>query len=163
MGRQAFTIGDLENWQAMLYVIGPGGVGKSTILMKVLNKWYEDEDVGVISNNIDSKFGIKPHAKKFMVLAPEISDSFKMEQTEWQLIVEGGRNTYQEKYKNDETIDWINHVMFSGNKLFKFKNNSDSVSRRVALLRFWKKVANVDTHLDKKLLSELGVIIKLCV
>ena len=163
MGRQAFTIGDLDNWQAMLYVIGPGGVGKSTILMNILNKWYENEDVGVISNNIDSKFGIKQHATKFMVLAPEISDSFKMEQTEWQLIVEGGRNTYQEKYKKDETISWINHVMFSGNKLFKFKNNSDSVSRRVALLKFWKKVVNVDTHLDKKLLSEIPIIMKLCV
>ena len=74
--------------------------------MKILQKWYDEEDVGIISNNIDTKFGIKPHVNKFMVLAPEISENFKMEQTDWQLLVEGGRNTYSEKYKNDETIDW---------------------------------------------------------
>ena len=96
-------------------------------------------DVGVSSNNIDSKFGIKPHAKKFMVLAPVISENFRMEQTVWQLIVEGGRNTYSEKYKNDETIEWINHLIMGGNNMFKFKNNSESVSRRVAIGRFYKK------------------------
>ena len=163
MGRMCFSIGDLDNWQVLLFLLGQAGTGKSTILMKILQKWYDEEDVGVISNNIDSKFGIKPHANKFMVLAPEISENFKMEQTDWQLLAEGGRNTYSEKYKNDETIDWTLHMTMGGNKIMRYKNNSESVSRRTAVVNFWKKVLNTDTEIDKKLATEMPYIIKLCV
>jgi len=163
MGRMCFTIGDLDNWQVLLYLLGQAGAGKSTILMKILQKWYDEEDVGVISNNIDTKYGIKPHVNKLMVLAPEISENFKMEQTDWQLLVEGGRNTYSEKYKNDETIDWKLHMTMGGNKIMRYKNNSESVSRRTAVVNFWKKVVNTDTEIDKKLAVEMPAIIKLCV
>ena len=163
MGRMAFNIGELDNWQCLLYLLGQAGTGKSTILMKILQKWYDEEDVGVISNNIDTKYGIKPHANKMMVLAPEISENFKMEQTDWQLLVEGGRNTYSEKYKSDETIEWKLHMTMGGNKMMRYKNNSESVSRRTVVINFWKKVVNTDTELDKKLLKELPIIMKLCV
>ena len=163
MGRQVFKIGDLENWQCLLYLLGQAGAGKSTILMNILQKWYDEEDVGIISNNIDTKYGIKPHANKMMVLAPEISENFKMEQTDWQLLVEGGRNTYAEKYKSDETIEWKLHMTMGGNKMMRYKNNSESVSRRTVVINFWKKVVNTDTALDKKLKKEMPVIMKLCI
>ena len=163
MGRMCFDIGEMDNWQVLLYLLGQAGAGKSTILMKILQKFYDEEDVGVIANNIDAKFGIKPHANKFMVLAPEIAENFKMEQTDWQLIVEGGRNTYAEKYKSDETIDWKVPMTMGGNKIMRYKNNSESVSRRTAVVNFWKKVMNTDTEIDKKLLKELPFILKLCI
>ena len=163
MGRMCFELGDMDNWQVLFYLLGQAGAGKSTILMKILQKFFEDEDVGVIANNIDPKYGIKPHANKKMVLAPEISENFRMEQTDWQLIVEGGRNTYAEKYKNDETIEWKLPMAMGGNKIMRYKNNSESVSRRTAVFNFWKKVINTDTDLDKKLAKELPCIMKLCV
>lgn len=131
--------------------------------MNILQTWYDEEDVGIISNNIDTKYGIKPHANKMMVLAPEISENFKMEQTDWQLLVEGGRNTYAEKYKSDETIEWKLHITMGGNKIMRYKNNSESVSRRTAVVNFWKKVVNTDTELDKKLKKEMPIIMKLCI
>lgn len=163
MGRMCFDIGELDNWQVLLYLLGQAGAGKSTILMKILQKFYEEEDVGIISNNIDAKYGIKPHVNKFMVIAPEIAENFKMEQTDWQLLVEGGRNTYSEKYKNDETIDWKVPMTMGGNKIMRYKNNSESVSRRTAVLNFWKKVQVTDTEIDKKLTKEIPSILKLCI
>ena len=163
MGRCAFKLGDMENWQCLMYLLGQAGTGKSTILMKILHKWYDDEDVGVFADNIDKKFGIKPHAKKFMVLAPEISENFGMAQTDWQMLVEGGRNTYQEKYKTDETITWETHMTMGGNQVPGFKNNSGSVSRRTAIFEFCKKVKVTDTELDKKLIKELPYIMKMCI
>ena len=163
MGRMCFDIGELDNWQVLLYLLGQAGAGKSTILMKILQKFYEEEDVGIISNNIDAKYGIKPHVNKFMVIAPEIAENFKMEQTDWQLLVEGGRNTYSEKYKNDETIDWKVPMTMGGNKIMRYKNNSESVSRRTAVISFWKKVKNTDTEIEKKLTREIPFILKLCV
>jgi hypothetical protein len=163
MGRMCFDIGELDNWQVLLYLLGQAGAGKSTILMKILQKFYDEEDVGIISNNIDSKFGIKPHVNKFMIIAPEIAENFKMEQTDWQLLVEGGRNTYCEKYKNDETIDWKVPMTMGGNKIMRYKNNSESVSRRTAVINFWKKVINTDTEIDRKLSFEIPFIMKMCI
>lgn len=163
MGRTAFRIGDLDNWQAVMYLLGQAGTGKSTILTKILQKWYEECDVGMISNNIEKKYGLKPHADKFMVIAPEIKDDFCMEQTDWQLICEGGRNTFAEKYKNAESVTWTAHLSMGGNQLPRYKNNSESVSRRTVVWNFWKKVTESDTQLDKKLNKEIPVIMKLCI
>lgn len=163
MGRMCFNLGDLDNWQVLMYLLGQAGAGKSTIVMKIIQKFYEEEDVGIIANNIDAKYGIKPHVNKFMVLAPEIAENFKMEQTDWQLLVEGGRNTYSEKYKSDETINWEVPMIMGGNKIMRYKNNSESVSRRTAVVNFWKKVKNTDTELDKKLAKEIPIIMKLCI
>tara|TARA_B110000858_G_C17802595_1_gene476095 strand:- start:1965 stop:3866 length:1902 start_codon:yes stop_codon:yes gene_type:complete len=163
MGRMCFNLGDMDNWQVLLYLLGQAGAGKSTIVMKIIQKFYEEEDVGIIANNIDAKYGIKPHVNKFMVLAPEIAENFKMEQTDWQLLVEGGRNTYSEKYKSDETINWEVPMMMGGNKIMRYKNNSESVSRRTAVVNFWKKVVNTDTEIDKKLAKEIPGIMKMCI
>ena len=163
IGKMCFNLGDMDNWQVLLYLLGQAGAGKSTIVMKIIQKFYDEEDVGIIANNIDAKYGIKPHVNKFMVLAPEIAENFKMEQTDWQLLVEGGRNTYSEKYKSDETINWEVPMMMGGNKIMRYKNNSESVSRRTVVVNFWKKVVNTDTEIDKKLTKEIPNIMKMCI
>ena len=163
IGKMCFNLGDMDNWQVLLYLLGQAGAGKSTIVTKIVQKFYDEEDVGIIANNIDAKYGIKPHVNKFMVLAPEIAENFKMEQTDWQLLVEGGRNTYSEKYKSDETINWEVPMMMGGNKIMRYKNNSESVSRRTVVVNFWKKVVNTDTEIDKKLTKEIPNIMKMCI
>tara|TARA_B100000287_G_C20670132_1_gene793081 strand:- start:394 stop:2289 length:1896 start_codon:yes stop_codon:yes gene_type:complete len=163
MGRICFKIGEMENWQVLFYLLGQAGSGKSTVLTKIVQKWFDESDVGIISNNIDQRFGIKPHKDKFLILAPEIDDKFKMEQTDWQLLVEGGRNTYSQKFKDDETIDWRVPLLMGGNKLMGFRNNSGSVSRRTVIARFSKLIKNTDNELDKKLEKELPYILKMCV
>ena len=44
-----FDIGELDNWQVLLYLLGQAGAGKSTILMKIIHQFYDEQDVGVIS------------------------------------------------------------------------------------------------------------------
>lgn len=163
IGRCGYEICDLDNWAAIGYLLGQANSGKSTILTKIVYRIYEEEDIGMISNNIEKKYGLKPHLKKFLVLAPEIDDNFQMEQTDWQLVVEGGRTTFAEKFKNAESDTWTAQMMMSGNKLPGFSNNSGSVSRRMAVWNFSKTVIDTDTHLDKKLDKEMPFIMKLCI
>jgi phage/plasmid-associated DNA primase len=54
-------------------------------------------------------------------------------------------------------------MTMGGNKMMRYKNNSESVSRRTVVVNFWKKVVNTDTELDKKLAKELPIIMKLCI
>ena len=163
MGRCGFDIGDLENWQIILYLLGAGGAGKSTLLTKILQKWYEEDDVGIIPNNIERQYGLKPHINKFMVLAPEMQGDCKLEQTDWQLIAEGGKNSFAQKYKDAESEYWKVPMAMAGNALIKYKNMGGQVSRRTAVVNFSKKVIDVDQNLDKKLEDEIPIIMKMCI
>ena len=163
MGKCAFDIGEIENWQAIMYLLGMAGAGKSTVLTKILQKWYEEEDVGIIPNNIEKQYGLKPHINKKMVLAPEMQGDCKLEQTDWQLIVEGGKNSFAEKYKNAESEYWKVPMAMAGNSLIKYNNQGDQTSRRTVVFNFWKKVMDSDTLLEKKLEKEIPIIMKLCI
>jgi len=163
MGKCAFNIGDLENWQIIMYLLGAGNAGKSTILTKILQKWYDEDDVGIIPNNIEKQYGLKPHINKFMVLAPEMQGDAKLEQTDWQLMCEGGKNSFAQKYKDAESEYWRVPMAMAGNQLIKYKNMGGQVSRRTAVVHFAKKVIEVDQNLDKKLEKELPYIIKMCI
>ena len=57
MGKCGYDIGEMENWQILMYLLGAGNAGKSTILTKILQKWYEEDDVGIIPNNIEKQYG----------------------------------------------------------------------------------------------------------
>lgn len=163
MGKCAYDIGELENWQIIMYLLGAGNAGKSTILTKILQKWYEEDDVGIIPNNIEKQYGLKPHINKFLVLAPEMQGDCKLEQTDWQLMCEGGKNSFAQKYKDAESEYWKVPMMMAGNQLIKYKNMGGQVSRRTAVAHFSKKVIDVDQNLNKKLEKEIPFIMKMCI
>ena len=163
MGKCAFDIGEMENWQIIMYLLGAGNAGKSTLLTKILQKWYEEDDVGIIPNNIEKQYGLKPHINKFLVLAPEMQGDCKLEQTDWQLMCEGGKNSFAQKYKDAESEYWKVPMAMAGNSLIKYKNMGGQVSRRTAVVNFAKKVIDVDQNLDKKLDKEIPIIMKLCI
>ena len=146
-----------------MYLLGAGNAGKSTILTKILQKWYDEDDIGIIPNNIEKQYGLKPHINKFMVLAPEMQGDCKLEQTDWQLMCEGGKNSFAEKYKNAESEYWRVPMAMAGNSLIKFQNMGGQVSRRTAVVNFSKQVVDVDQNLDKKLEKELPYIMKMCI
>lgn len=163
MGKCGYDIGEMERWQILSYFLGAGNAGKSTILTKILQKWYEEDDVGIIPNNIEKQYGLKPHINKFLVLAPEMQGDCKLEQTDWQLMCEGGKNTFAQKYKDAESEYWKVPMAMAGNSLIKYKNMGGQVSRRTAVINFTKKVIDVDQNLEIKLEKELPIIIKMCI
>ena len=75
IGRLFFNLGELDNWQVALFLEGVAGSGKSTIT-KLVKKFYETCDVGVLSNNIEKTFGLSSLKDKLLFLAPEIKNDF---------------------------------------------------------------------------------------
>ena len=163
MGKCGFDIGELENWQILMYCLGAANAGKTTLLTKIIQKWYDEDDVGIIPNNIEKQYGLKPHINKFLVLAPEMQGDCKLEQTDWQLMCEGGKNSFAQKYKDAESEYWKVPMAMAGNTLIKYKNMGGQVSRRTAVVNFVKGVKEVDHNLDKKLEKELPNIMKMCI
>ena len=88
-GRLCFDVGDLDGWQIIPFFKGIARSGKSTLITKVFKKFYENEDVGTLSNNIEKKFGLSAIKDCFMFIAPEVKGDLALEQAEFQSIVSG--------------------------------------------------------------------------
>jgi len=161
LGRLLFNLGELDNWQVALFLEGVAGSGKSTIT-KIVKKFYETVDVGVLSNNIEKTFGLSSLKDKLLFLAPEIKGDLRLEQSEFQLLIEGGDMQLPVKYKESCYIEWKIPGLFAGNEPPNYTDNSGSISRRLVVAKFHKKVCNKDSDLDRKLNSELPAIMKKC-
>jgi hypothetical protein len=159
VGRLFFELGELDNWQVALFLEGVAGSGKSTIT-KIVKKFYETCDVGVLSNNIEKTFGLSSLKDKLLFLAPEIKGDLRLEQSEFQLLVEGGDMQLPVKHKESHYIEWKIPGLFAGNEPPNYTDNSGSISRRLVVAKFHKKVYTKDPDLDQKLNKELPAIMK---
>jgi hypothetical protein len=159
IGRLFFDLGELDNWQVALFLEGVAGSGKSTIT-KIVKKFYETCDVGVLSNNIEKTFGLSSLKDKLLFLAPEIKGDLRLEQSEFQLLIEGGDMQLPVKYKDSCYTEWKIPGLFAGNEPPNYTDNSGSISRRLVVAKFHKKVYTKDPDLDYKLNKELPAIMK---
>lgn len=161
IGRSIYDVGELDGWQIIPYLKGHAGVGKSTILDKVVGRLYDPVDVGRVGNSIERNFGLSAFCDKFVFLAPEIRADFHMDQADWQSIVSGEGMSVKIKHKTAMSIErWKPTGWFAGNELFSFMDSQGSVARRVALFTLQRPVRSGDMKLGDKLLAELPAIIQ---
>lgn len=159
-GRLLHEVGDLDEWQVMPFLKGRAKTGKSTILTRVCKDFFHALDVGVISNNIETKFGLSAIDGKFLFIAPEIDDKFKLEQCDFQTMISGEDTSVAGKFQTAKAVRWGVPGAMAGNKDPGFSDNQGSVSRRMVVFMFEKKVEKGDTQLGKKLQSEIPILIK---
>lgn len=162
LGRLLYEVEELDNWQTIMFYLGQGGTGKSTINNYVAKQFFDDQDVGIMSNNIQTKFGLSDIYEKFLFIAPEVKRDWCIEQAEFQEIVSGGTLNINVKHKQSEVVKWITPGVMGGNENPDFIDNSGSVKRRIIVTRFDKKVTKGDTQLGRKIQKELPAIIKQC-
>jgi hypothetical protein len=144
-------------------ILGDFTVGhNSTILTKIVKMIYEPCDVGVLSNNIEKKFGLGALAEKFMFVGPEIKGNLALEQSEFQSLISGEDIQVAEKHKVAKSVVWTVPGMLAGNEVPSYTDNAGSISRRLMVFKFDKKVKKGDTRLGSKLLKELTYIIQAC-
>lgn len=161
-GRLIYEIDEMDGWQVIFFVQGQAGTGKSTYVMNVCKQLYDEEDVGVMSNNIQTKFGLSDLVDKLLYVAPEIKRDFSIEQGEFQSIVSGDKVTINIKCKSSRFENWKIPGIMAGNESPDFVDNSGSIQRRMASIKFNYKVSDGDLLLGKKLQNEMGSILKKC-
>jgi hypothetical protein len=162
-GRLCFDVGELDGWQVIPFFKGIARSGKSTLITKVFKKFYENEDVGTLSNNIEKKFGLSAIKDSFMFIAPEVKGDLALEQAEFQSIVSGEDVSIAVKNKTAMSFEWKVPGVLGGNEIPNWKDNSGSVLRRILPWNFGKQVQDADPQLDEKLHNELPIILLKCV
>jgi len=162
-GRLCFDVGELDTWQVIPFFKGIARSGKSTLITKVFKKFYENEDVKTLSNNIEKKFGLSSIYDSFMFIAPEVKGDLALEQAEFQSIVSGEDVSIAVKNKQALSIEWKTPGVLGGNEVPNWKDNSGSVLRRILPWNFSRQVLEADPQLDGKLEQELPIILFKCV
>lgn len=159
IGRFMYEVGDLDEWQVMPFLIGVANTGKSTICVKVCAKIFDDDDIGVLSNNGEAKFGLSALYDKFGAIAPEIKKNLSLEQTEFQSMISGETVSVAEKFKTAKKVLWKTPIVGAGNEMPGYSDNSGSISRRIVPFEFKKHVTHTNTRLGKMLEDELPALV----
>lgn len=161
IGRMLYNLNDLDAWQVIPFLKGVAGCGKSTIC-NLIASIYDPQDVGVLSNNIERKFGLSALYNKFIFVAPEIKNDCKLEQAEFQSIVSGEHVQIAIKNQTAISVVWTTPGFLAGNETPAWTDNSGSFSRRTPVFQFNKSVKDGDNKLIDKLRSEMDLLIQKC-
>ena len=158
IGRCFYEVNELDGWQVVPFCKGQAGSGKSTLLGKIVKQFYPSNQVGVISNNIEKKFGLQPIEGKLLFIAPEVKVDFGLDQADFQTAVSGEETVINRKFEQAKSIEWKTPGFFAGNEIPGWCDNSESLSRRWVPFQFNHKPKNMDPQLGEKLKSELPKI-----
>lgn len=161
-GRLMFDVGDLDQWQVIPFLKGIARSGKSTLITKAFKKFYDNEDVRTLSNNIERKFGLSSIYDGFMFISPEVKGDLCLEQAEFQSLVSGEDISIARKNEKAISITWKTPGILAGNEVPGWKDNSGSVMRRIVTFDFCRQVQDADPKLDEKIQGELPNIMIKC-
>jgi hypothetical protein len=161
LGRSIYDLNEMDNWQVFLFIKGQAETGKSTLL-KFVGSFYNSEDIGILSNNIEEKFGASMIADKFVVVGDDLGENFTLDQQLFQNICSGNEVSLPQKNKRALVIKWITQLLLSGNVLPDYKDNSGSFSRRLLIIHYAVPVQRVDPTIPRRLEREVGAAIIKC-
>ncbi len=145
------------------YLLGDHTVThNSTILENIIKLLYDTEDIGVLSNNMEKKFGVGPLVDKKIFIGPEIKDNLSLEQAEFQSMISGESMQVAIKNVMAKTVKFNVPGICAGNQLPNFTDNAGSMIRRFIVFPFDHKVKKGDTKLGSKIQKEIAYIIQAC-
>jgi hypothetical protein len=158
MGRMIYEVGKHDTWQALMFLKGKAGTGKST-LGKVLSNIYDAVDVGVLGNNMEKQFGLSAIVEKLMYICYEVKKDFALDQGQMQSMISGEPISISSKFQTAQSLSWKSHGFFMGNEFPSWTNNSGSIGRRIVTVLFDQMVTNSNPKLFEELQDEMGNIL----
>jgi hypothetical protein len=160
LGRLMYRVGERDNWQTILFIHGKANTGKSTIA-NMIQKLYLKQNIGVLSNNIETKFGLSALLDKFFYICYELKNDFSLDQSEFQSMVSGEDMCIAVKGQTAKTLKWDQPGLFLGNTYAgTWLDNSGSIARRLVIVDFFQEIVASNPQLDQELEREMPAMIQ---
>lgn len=160
IGRVLYRVNEIDSWQICPFFVGLAGTGKSLLVLKVIKQFFESVDVGILSNNIERKFGISAFYDKMLVCAPEIRNDLAIEQAEFQSMVSGEEVSVAVKHQKAFMQEWNVPLVLAGNEVPGWADSGGSIQRRLVVFEFKQPVKDGDMKLAEKLYREMPNIVR---
>jgi len=128
-------VNDLSN-QIALYIYGPGGTGKSTLVNMLLYLLGPEASLSTTINQLNSRFGIASLVDKILVLLNDISLFRGAEPKVIKEIVTGDRLMGEFKFLSPFQFTPTAFLIITSNILWDIKNATTGISRRFIYFPF---------------------------
>ena len=83
---------------------------------KGIQKFFEPENVGLLSSNIEEKFGLSSIMDKWVMLCTEVKKDFHLNQAEFQSMVSGESISIAQKNQKTHQMKWTAPGLLCGNE-----------------------------------------------
>lgn len=161
IGRLLYEVNYVDKWQVMPMFVGRAGTGKSLILSTV-SKFFDETDIGVIANDQQKGFGLESIYDKKLWMIKEVKSDMTLDQAQLQSMISGEEMSIMRKNLTPVQVVWKSPGIMAGNELANWTDNSGSMSRRLLLFYFHKRVKQSDPHLPARLEQEFSAIMHKC-
>ena len=163
LGRLLYEVGTKDKWQVIPFIVGRAGTGKS-LLLKSAGHFFNPEDVETLANNSQRGFGLETLVDKLVWMCLEVKNDFTLDQAQLQSMVSGEPVSIMRKNKTALSTVWKVPGILAGNEPASWTDNSGSMSRRIVMCFFDRKVGAemVDPHLDTKIKANIGNFLHKC-
>ncbi|CAN0368231.1 unnamed protein product [Ectocarpus sp. 6 AP-2014] len=105
IGRLFYHVNEADSWQVIPFLKGVAGTGKSTVI-KIIQAIYSPAEIGVLSNNVEKKFGLSALVDKTLFIVPEVKSDCQLDQAEFQSIVTGEELSLAVKHESPWCGRW---------------------------------------------------------
>ena len=162
MGRWMYEVNEIDHWEVILFIKGVAGSGKSTI-GKQLQSLYPSSEVAVLGSNIEKKFGLSPIVVKLGWICFEVKGNWGLDQGDFQCMISGEDIPIPVKHKEAYTVQWTVPGIMMGNEVARsWLDAAGSMTRRILVVEFPKKVKNTDTTLGARMKERTPAMIHKC-
>lgn len=163
VGRMFFEIGELDDFQVFIYILGRAGTGKSTLAHNAAAGVYEDDDVKQGDNMIERQFGLWPLMDALIVKFTEVKSNFQLDQAQLQEMVSGGCVSVARKNLiAAQKARWQAHLVMCGNEMPGYRDAQGSLQRRYVIFNMTKKVVNENADLKRVMVADMPYFILKC-
>lgn len=145
IGRLLHELRKYDQWQIMPFLKGRAGTGKSAIA-EIIQKFFEPENVGLLSSNIEEKFGLSSIMDKWVMLCTEVKKEFHLNQAEFQSMVSGESISIAQKNQKTHQMKWTAPGLLCGNEWASYRDSQGSIARRLAVINFQFSIADKDSN-----------------
>jgi len=165
IGRLLYPIKKYDDWQVMVYLLGPANTGKSTIL-DIISALFDEGDIGTIQSNMEKTFGLQNIYEKRVIINTDTSKNIAkvLPKENLQKMISGESISIAFKGTKGITKKWNIPFIFAGNHHLPYYGNDGAITRRCGVIKIDKDIKERDSSIKYKILKqELGNILIRCV
>jgi P4 family phage/plasmid primase-like protien len=124
------------NYQLALYIYGPGGTGKSTLMNILMYLLGSDACLSTSLSKINSRFGLSSLIGKILLILNDVSFYRGVEPKTLKEIITQDRMQGENKYQPLISFNPNAFVILTSNILWELKNSTTGISRRMIYFPF---------------------------
>ena len=160
IGRLFYPVGMHDQYQAILFLLGVAGTGKSSLIESIL-AMFTPEDKGIVGTRNEDVFGLESLFNKFIVAFTDIRANTNFCAGNLQQMASGEHMQFARKNRTAVFKKWTASTIIAGNEVpTGFADRKGNMSRRMMVALFQNWIKNEDPDLKEKAMASIMYVLR---